>query len=80
MPSYSNPDYNPSTWALGYQTRQFGVAVDPPPAQTTVSSPYPSVYSALANPPANMTASITQQLPLVMSTNRATAPAITPTQ
>jgi hypothetical protein len=39
------PAFNPVTWALGYQARQFGVAG-------------PSVAEALADPPANMTTAI----------------------
>lgn len=61
-----HPDYNPATWALGYQQRQFGVAADPLPSGSVLgepplqysTAPYPSAYSALANPPANMTAAV----------------------
>jgi hypothetical protein len=66
------PDYNPDTWAGGYQTRQVGVAVDVLPASTTNAAspqyheaPYPSVYSALANPPAGMTTAVEMALPAV---------------
>lgn len=44
-PFYTNPAYNPETWSLGYQGRQFGVAG-------------PSVYEALANPPEAMTTAV----------------------
>jgi hypothetical protein len=73
------PDYNPATWALGYQQRQFGVAADPLPTGVTAGEsdqfsgmPYPSAYSALANPPGNMTTAIEMALPA--------APDITPDQ
>lgn len=44
-PGVPPPAFNPVTWALGYQSRQFGVAG-------------PSVAEALAAPPANMTTAI----------------------
>lgn len=67
-----NPAYNPATWALGYQTRQFGVADDPFPGGSETPVAYPSVYSALANPPASMTTAIELPIP--------TAPDVTPNQ
>jgi len=45
------PDYNPDAWKLGYQQRQFGVGEDP-------GGRPPSVYNALANPPASMTTAV----------------------
>lgn len=45
-PSYSNPDYNPAVWSPGYQACQVGVAG-------------PSVFEAMANPPAAMAAAVT---------------------
>jgi hypothetical protein len=60
------PDYDPDTWKLGYQQAQFGLGCDPPGDRP------PSIYSALANPPANMTAAIDLPNP--------TVPNITPTQ
>lgn len=36
-----NPDYNPNTWKLGYQSRQSGLAG-------------PSVFEAMSNPPTAM--------------------------
>lgn len=42
-PGVPPPAFNPVTWALGYQSRQFGVAG-------------PSVLEALATPPDTMTA------------------------
>jgi hypothetical protein len=68
----SNPAYNPATWSLGYQNRQFGVAADPVPTGSETPLEYPSVYSALANPPANMTTAIELAIP--------TAPVLTPDQ
>jgi hypothetical protein len=59
----SAPDYNPETWELGYQTSQFGTRADPPPGGTDEPMPYPSVYSALANPPDEMTTAIELPLP-----------------
>lgn len=77
-----HPDYSPATWALGYQTRQFGVADDVLPTGVTsaevfqyADAPYPSVHSALANPPANMTTAIE----LALDPNYPT-PAVTPNQ
>jgi hypothetical protein len=70
----AHPDYNPLTWALGYQVRQFGVAADPTPSGLQANNRhYPSsVYSAMANPPADMTTAIEMALPA--------APVITPDQ
>lgn len=68
---YSDPAYNPETWSLGYQQRQFGVAADPSPTGTGPESPG-SIYSALANPPDAMTTAIEMVIP--------TVPDITPTQ
>jgi hypothetical protein len=44
-PGTPSPALNPVTWALGYQSRQFGVAG-------------PSVAEALADPPDSMTTAI----------------------
>lgn len=44
-PGVPPPAFNPVTWALGYQSRQHGVAG-------------PSVAEALAAPPTSMTAAI----------------------
>lgn len=42
------PDYDPESWKLGYQSRQFGAFPDP--------QGFPGgAYSALANPPESMT-------------------------
>lgn len=80
--AWSHPDYNPATWALGYQQRQFGVADDPRPTGVSpqevlqyADAPYPSIYSALANPPANMTTAINKALDPDYP-----APAVTPNQ
>jgi hypothetical protein len=70
-PTYTDPAYNPATWSLGYQQRQFGVAADPDPSGVGPELPG-SIYSALANPPANMTTAIEMALPAV--------PVITPDQ
>lgn len=40
-----NPDYNPDTWKLGYQQRQFGQVDDPANLD---------IATALANPPTSM--------------------------
>jgi hypothetical protein len=72
-PTYSNPDYNPKTWALGYQQSQFGKNADPVPTGSEgKAAPYPSIYSALANPPAAMTTSVEMAID--------TAPVIVPDQ
>lgn len=41
-------DYNPATWSLGYQVRQFGVGADMNPLNAQVSF-------AMADPPEAMT-------------------------
>ena len=66
------PDYDPDSWKLGYQTRQFGVADDPSPSGLSSPMPPGSAYSAMANPPAAMTTAIEAAIPA--------APSITPTQ
>lgn len=71
MTTYISPDYNPTTWSLGYQQRTFGLAADPSPAGTGPERPG-SIYSALANPPANMTTAIELPIPI--------APVIAPTE
>ena len=61
-----DPRYNPATWKLGYQTRQFGQGQDPLPSGVTANVPNPntpSVCAALATPPTHMTNSATQALP-----------------
>jgi hypothetical protein len=70
-----SPDYNPATWALGYQVRQFGLGQDPLPSGLTHNSTEgvpASIYAALANPPTTMTTAIELVEP--------TAPSITPDQ
>lgn len=71
MTSYTDPAYNPETWSLGYQQRQFGRAADPDPSGVGPEIPG-SIYSALANPPDSMTTAIELAIP--------DAPDITPTQ
>lgn len=44
-PGTPPPAYNPASWALGYQSRQFGVAG-------------PSVAEALADPPTTMATAV----------------------
>lgn len=59
-----DPDYNPDTWKLGYQDRQFGMGADPVPTGSSGgSAPYPSAYGALADPPATMTTAIEKAIP-----------------
>jgi hypothetical protein len=79
-----SPDYIPATWALGYQTRQFGVAQDPAPSNAS-SGPKPkdvasSILAALANPPASMVTSATDATGVTQTTGKSTVPAVPPTQ
>jgi hypothetical protein len=68
---HTHPDYKPSTWALGYLKAQYGHLHDPAPTGTTGDYP-PSIYAALANPPASMTTALLLPIP--------DAPGITPLQ
>jgi hypothetical protein len=70
-PTYTDPAYDPATWSLGYQQRTFGLAADPSATGTGPELPG-SIYSALANPPDNMTTAIEMAIP--------TAPVIAPTE
>lgn len=79
-----DPAYNSATWALGYQSRQFGVAQDPAPSNAS-SAPSTrdlasSVLAAMANPPASMTTAATDATGVTQTTGKSTAPAITPNQ
>jgi hypothetical protein len=69
---HGDPAYSSATWQVGYQQAQFGLCADPLASGTNASPHQPSVYSALANPPANMTTAIEMAIP--------TAPVITPDQ
>jgi hypothetical protein len=51
-----DPAYAALTWKLGYQGRQFGQGEDPGPRP-------PSVWAALAAPPAAMTTAVNKVFP-----------------
>jgi len=72
-----DPAYNPATWKLGYQTRQFGYGQDPMPTGGSTSNSnkdvLPSVYGAMATPPANMTTAAGKALGVTQSAGKSTA-------
>jgi len=45
------PDYDPDSWSLGYQIRQFGVGADVNPLNA-------EVQNAMANPPDALTTAV----------------------
>jgi hypothetical protein len=71
--------YNPNTWKLGYQTRQFGQGQDPLPASVTANVPnpnIPSVCASLATPPTHMAASAALALPAAPATAWPSSPIV----